>query len=122
MRRVIRLFALPLVLGAVVLRAGEVEVPESFRKAAPLYPGSTVALSMKTGDGTQVHLECQGKAKEVVEFYRKEMKERGWTESAVMEIPNGNIAAFQKDGGSLAVTALQGEGGKTSFTLTLTKE
>lgn len=102
--------------------AGEVEVPESFKGTVPLYPGATVVLSMKADEGTQVHLECPGKAKKVGDFYRKAMKEKGWIEGAFMEIPDGIIAAFQKGNQTLSVTAMQSENGKAKVTLALAGE
>lgn len=115
--------ALVLFMAAALVNAwcAEVKLPGAFKGVVPVYPGAKVAASVGTDEGGQVHLESAAKVREVVEFYRKAMKERGWSEGAVMDIPEGTTAAFVKGGLSLGVTALAHGDGKTYVTLCLTK-
>lgn len=99
----------------------EVSLPGAFKGVAPVYPGAKVAASVGTDGGGQVHLESGARVGEIMEFYRKAMRERGWSEGAVMDLPEGATAAFVKDGLSLGVTALTHGDGKTYVTLCLTR-
>jgi hypothetical protein len=100
----------------------EISLPESFKGVVPIYPGAAVALSMKTGEGTQVQLETGAKVQEVIEFYRKAMKDRGWGEQAYMTSAEGGTAGFKKDGQVFSVTVIAPPGEKSRVVLILAKE
>jgi hypothetical protein len=112
---------LALLAAAAVVNAADVSLPEAFKGVVPLYPGATIAASVVMDGGGQVHLECGAKVREIMEFYRKAMKKRGWSEGAVVDIPEGATAAFIKEGLSLGVTALTHGDGKTHVTLCLAR-
>jgi len=115
--------ALTLLAAAALVNAQgtDVALPGAFKGVVPLYPGAKVAASLEMDGGGQAHLECEAKFREVIKFYRKAMNERGWSEGAVMDVPEGATAVFVKEQLSLGVTALTHGDGKTFVTLCLTK-
>jgi len=102
-------------------RGEEAALPEGFKELVPIYPGATVAFSVKSEEVTQVHLKSDAKAQDIVDFYRRAMKDKGWREGAHMAIHEGVTAAFVRGTLSLGVTALKPAGEKSHVTLCLTK-
>lgn len=115
------LLVAPIVFLSTALGA-DVAVPDSFTALVPLYPGAKVVIAVGTGNGTQVHLTSDSKAQEIVDFYRKAMTQKGWSEGAVVAVPDGVTAAFIKGDLALGIIALRPAGDKAYVTLSLTKE
>ena len=111
------------VLAAVLSCAWSEEpaLPDSFKGVVPVFSGARIVLSADTGEGMQVLLRSNGTVLEIIEFYRKAMRENGWIESAQVAVPDGRTVAFQKGGRSLAVTALKPAGEEAHATLFLTR-
>ncbi|MDD5556113.1 MAG: hypothetical protein PHN82_02560 [bacterium] len=107
---------------AAPARASGMDLPESFKGTVPLFAGSTVAMAVQHKEGDQAHLECAALAAEVVAFYRKSMTEKGWSEDAVVTLPQGQTAVFSKEKRTLAVTALDAGDGTCRVVLVLAPE
>ncbi len=92
-------------------------LPEGFPADVPVYDG-TIVDSEKTdadgGTGYTVDLTAPDAVDDVVSWYEDELAGGGWI-TATASMPNsaGNVITGDKDGQSVIVTVLEGDGGTT---------
>jgi len=122
MRNVL-LFLVSVALASSALGEGIV-VSDSFKSVVPLYPGAKVVLSMKMEEGEQVHLESDAKSSDILDYYRKAMKEKGWSTQMDMALPEGGTIVFTrgKDKESLNVMATASSDKKIRVVLVLVQK
>ena len=97
------------------------ELPQSIKGVVPVYPGAKVMFAAESGDGSQAVLETADALKAVMDYYRKAMKDKGWSVSAEMAHGTGAMIEFTKGKQALQVTADGPSGKKTTVALNLTK-
>jgi len=91
----------------------EVQVPESFKKLVPVYPGAELTFAIDTAKGSQVHFETTDSPSAVVAFFKKTLGGRGWKLSMEMAMPDGSSISYIKGKHSLTVIVSGEEGEKT---------
>lgn len=102
---------------------GQAEFPESWKGTIPEYPGAVVELSLTNADGTTVHMEVEAGPKEVTDYYRDAMSEKGWTVDMDMSHEGGSTLVLNEGTRILNVTAVTDPGEKrTRVVLTLMSE
>ncbi|MCR4412295.1 MAG: hypothetical protein NUV77_07700 [Thermoguttaceae bacterium] len=81
---------------------GNVALPEGFPKDVPIYPGSTVTLSVSTKDGAQVGLKTADPRAKVAEFYKAQLKSQGWEIETTLDSDQGAMLAGKKGKNTVA--------------------
>ena len=100
---------------------GGLAVPDGFPKDVPVYPGSTVTMSMAAKDGMHVALKTADPSGKVVAFYNEKLKASGWEIEATMNTGESSMVSGKKDKRSVvAVTGRDSDG--TTITLTVQPE
>jgi hypothetical protein len=57
---------------------GGTSLPKTFPDDVSIYPGAEIAASGKMAEYVTVTLKTQDRVIQVLEFYRKELRRRGW--------------------------------------------
>ena len=76
---------------------GGLALPDDFPKDVPVYPGSTVTMSMAAKDGTHVTLKSADPASKVVAFYKEKLKENGWEIETTMNTEEMSMVSGKKE-------------------------
>jgi hypothetical protein len=115
-----------LVFGVFVAMVGiawaQVEFPQVLKDVAPLYPGAKVEMALNTDDGSHASLTTKDSPKQVVEFYKKTVTDKGWKVEMEMAQGSGQMIFFSKGKQSLQVIADGSSPGKTTVALNLGKK
>ena len=98
---------------------GQVEVPETIKKIAPIIKGAKVVQSMQFQEGVQVVLEVPSSPKEVVVFYKDTMQKKGWNVVMEMNMQNNSMLNLAKDNMNLMINASTNQKGETMVQLLL---
>lgn len=108
--------------GEVSFEAGG-DLPESFPKDFPVYPGARLVNSFSAegeeGDGVSVVWESGDSFDKVSDFYRKKLQEDGWKVESTFEQKDSFTSSFKKGevGGFIGVTI--GDEGKVTVSVTI---
>lgn len=105
------------------LNLGGGSLPTSFPKDLPVYAGmrsQTSAVNSKDESGTVV-LSGKAAASDVVDWYEKEMKSNGWTETANQTVGEGSAMSFTKEDRQASVLVVPSGTGESAVTLTYGK-
>lgn len=88
------------------------KIPDHFPSDVPIYPNMTVNMVMEMpGEGFSVTGGTTDSLDTVVEFYRKQCKEKGWTTSLTMSQPGESATLhYQKEDRNLMLTIAFSEG------------
>ncbi len=85
--------------GEYAITAGEeTEIPEDFPSDVFIYRPSEAVMAMKVPEGYSVTLITQDDKAEVVEAYKREMQEEGWSEEGSMNMGSHSMLMYEKDG------------------------
>lgn len=83
--------------GSYEVRTGEnVEIPAEFPDAVPLYQGAKVAQVVTIPKGAHVVLTMTDPQSTVVAFYRETLEGDGWTSQMAMQMPGGEMLAYER--------------------------
>ena len=109
--------------GAKVQVSGEggLALPEGFPSDVPVYPGSTVTMSMAAKDGMHVALKSADAPSKVAKFYTEKLKTSGWEIETTMNTEDGSMISGKKGKRSVMAAANKDSGGAI-VTLTVSKE
>jgi hypothetical protein len=100
---------------------GNVSLPEGFPKDVPIYPGSTVTLSVSTKEGVQVGLKTADAPAKVADFYKAQLKSQGWEIETTLDSEQGSMLVGKKQ--KTTVTAMvNSDSGGTMIMLTVQRE
>ena len=104
----------------VTIAGGErgVALPEGFPKDVPIYPGATVASSVKQAKQFTVMLKAGDGVAKVADHYAAKLKENGWEIETTVNMAEGRMFAAKKDNRTVSVMIVP-EGGKAVATLTV---
>ncbi|MFQ5640348.1 MAG: hypothetical protein ACE5IR_20405 [bacterium] len=96
-----------------------VDLPDDFPSDAPVYPGSTVFTSATSEYGYTVALQTHTPLKEVTDFYKKKLKEKGWKIVLNSSLgQDGSMLQASKDQRSQYITFTQ-QAGTTTISMTV---
>lgn len=108
--------------GKVAIETGG-DLPDSFPKDFPVYPGAKLVNSFSAkgeeGDGVSVVWETGDSFDKVTDFYKKKLQEDGWKVESTFEQKDSFTSSFKKGevGGFIGVTV--GDGGKVTISVTI---
>jgi hypothetical protein len=110
------------------INIGTGKLPENFPSDFPVYPGATVESSLtgnQTGsaNGIWVTFTSPDKMEKIADFYKTQLKNKGWTQTGTMDV--GTVVTYTVEKGNLEGTvAINSENkDKTGILVTLgTKE
>jgi hypothetical protein len=88
----------------------KVPIPNAMKKAQ----GNSIEISLPGFGGGQASFQGKMDPDKVIDFYKKEMADRGWTPNLSL-VSRGGMLAYTKEGKSVLVTV-----GKSEATTTLT--
>ena len=85
--------------GEYALTTGEdTEIPEDFPDDVFLYSPSKTIMAMKVPDGHSVSLMTKDDMTKVVDAYKREMGDKGWTEEASVTMGKNMMLTYKKEG------------------------
>jgi len=84
-----------------------VTLPDDLSSLIPIYPDSTPLMVLRTGDGTQITLEVDEAASEVVSWYREQLAANGFEVKSDMVGPMGTVIAAEHADGTLMLTIME---------------
>ncbi len=104
--------------GKVELTTGSmsVEIPDGFPDDMPLYPGATVKVASESAGMILVSLETADSSKQVWDYYKKELGDKGWQILSTLNAPEGGQISVKKDSQVCTVTiaTVKKSGGATA--------
>lgn len=100
---------------------GGLALPEGFPKDIPIYPGSTVTMSVKVEDGMQVTLKTGDPASKAADFYKEKLKADGWAIEMTANTEETSTVVGKKDKRTAMVMANRESNG-TMIMLTVQTE
>lgn len=109
------------------LDVGSGQIPASFPKDFPVYPGAKVAGSMtgkgSGGEGTFVSFTTTDGAAKVTAYYDKELAAKGWTVAQTVTSGDSSSRVLSKDamGATLVITG-ESSNKETSIVVTLSPQ
>lgn len=86
-----------------------IDLPDRL-KDMPVFPGSKVQQSMNMETGAMATLKVKSQISEVADFYRDNLKSKGWKVIFEAEQENSQVIQFQKDKRTLALSVGADEG------------
>jgi hypothetical protein len=110
--------------GDVSVETGpDAKLPENMPKDIPAYPGLEiqVAADVGGGDGLTVQGSTPDALEKVLQFYRAQTAENGWTEASNSNIGGQQVLNYTKDGRVFVVFLMRTDE-QTSVTMTVAKE
>ena len=85
--------------GEFALTSGEdTEIPEDYPDDVFIYTPSKTVMAMSVPGGHSVSLMTKDDMTKVVDAYKREMKEKGWTEEASVTMGKNMMLTYKKDG------------------------
>ena len=90
------------------LAFGAMELPEKL-KEAPLYPGSKIQQIMDMGVQSMAILSVKADRDVLLDFYKQNLKSKGWKIAAQFEQEDGAGITFSKDRQLIQVAVGKGE-------------
>ena len=90
---------------------GKQELPEGWSSDAPYYPGATIQFSGSTNSAegkptTTVVSETKDSSQKVLDFYKKEFEDKGWTIESNYQSAEMSILVVKKDNRVLSLTII----------------
>ncbi|MBN2302598.1 MAG: hypothetical protein JXN60_08785 [Lentisphaerae bacterium] len=95
--------------------------PSDFPKDFQIYKGAGIVGSIDTPDGTMLTLSTKDAPQKVVEFYKKAMPKKGWTEEGVTAFGAQTVLSYSKGERNASVMVAAAEGA-TQVILTHAKD
>lgn len=92
---------------------GGLALPDGFPKDIPVYPGSTVTMSVDVKDGMQVMLKTADPANKVFDFYKENLKSGGWAIETSVNTEANSTVVGKKDKRTAMVMANRESKGAT---------
>jgi len=98
--------------GEYAITAGEeTEIPEDFPSDVFIYRPSEAVMTMKVPEGYSITLMTQDDKAEVVEAYKREMQEEGWSEEGSMNMGSHSMLVYKKDGRNVNINFVPSDKG-----------
>lgn len=106
---------------------GSGEIPDSFPKDFPVYPGAKITGSLSGGQASQgngywLTLTTKDSVSAVTEFYKSELKDKGWEIQSTLNVGGATTytVAKEKTSGSVSVSKSESqESGETLIVIAL---
>lgn len=108
-----------LLLAGTAFQIQAADYPAVFAAEGTIYPGAKVLQNYQDSDGQHTDLLVSGDPSDVVDYYVKQLKARGWTLKNFQEAGPVAAADLRHDGKQMIVMVIE-ERGKVTATLTLT--
>lgn len=105
----------------VTVSTAEGKLPDNFPKDMPLPEGVKVAGHISAEEGMSVQLEAKQSPSEVLEFYRKALKEKDWKIQADASFGDSATLSAQREEETASVVVTKGNGG-SSITLSYSRK
>jgi hypothetical protein len=117
----LNLWAVLFILTASLVLAGT-DFPSELKNAVSPYPGAKVIQTMNMKNSTMATMEVSDKAESVLDFYTKELKEKGWDISTETGAKAHQSLFARKGSSALVMDTSADKNGKTLINLTLTAQ
>lgn len=102
----------------------DLKLPDDFPKSILIYPGakiSGVTITKQGNPSAWVVISSADEPKQVVDWYTKEAKAKGWTQDSSMTIDKSEVRTYSKDNETFSVNIMPSDDetkGKTSAIIT----
>lgn len=113
------IWAILVILSAGTTLAGT-DLPGELKNAVSPYPGARVIHTMNMKNSTMATIEVSDRPESVLEFYKKELIEKGWDIGTETGQENNQSLFARKGTSALVMDTSADENGKTLVNLTLT--
>lgn len=84
------------------------EIPDKL-KEIPLYSGSKTLQVMDMGNNSMAMFSVKADREAIVEFYKQNMKAKGWTVAFQTEQEDAAVIHFMKDGRTIQIAVHKGD-------------
>lgn len=98
------------------------KLPESFPDDIPLYPKAQPFAIYNSGKQASVQFKISDRTKNIVEFYKKALDEKGWAKEASMEIENQFFANYKKGNRYFQINVIPENERENILVITYTEE
>ncbi len=93
---------------------GAMALPSNLSQV-PVYSGSKIVQVMDMGNNSMAALEVKTDRDVLINFYQKEMQEKGWKKAFQVEQEDSAVIHFTKDNQTIQISANKGEDGMTLY-------
>lgn len=111
--------------GESVSYGEDVKLPDDFPKDAMIYPGAKIvssSLSRMNGVSAWAMFTSADPVKTVVDWYAKQMKDKGWKETMNISTNGSEVRSYEKDTLTLSLNAAPDEEEKGKTTVVVSYE
>ena len=88
----------------------ETRIPKGFPDDVFIYQPSKAVMAMEIDEGYSIALTTRDDRLKVVGAYRQEMKAKGWTEEASMDMGSQSVLVYEKKGRNANISIVPMEG------------
>jgi hypothetical protein len=100
-----------------------VALPDHFPSDVPIYPGSRVAITSSTENGTTIGLETDDDRQKIVRYYEEKLTAQGWNINKTTSSKRSSIVHGRKNNRSCAIAIGERmELGKTPISVMIMKQ
>ena len=88
----------------------ETRIPKDFPDDVFIYQPSKAVMAMEIAEGYSIALSTRDERLKVVGAYKQEMKAKGWTEEASMDMGSQSVLVYEKKGRNANISIVPMEG------------